>query len=88
MDPRQIYLKCAGSQWPCIINSTSFAEAKVIIGTKGGAFQQIAQIKSPSVNIRFCFYQSETQLWAKLTEKSGLMKWKESSIVLPQCQSD
>lgn len=34
------------------------------------------------------FYQSETQLWAKLTEKSGLMKWKESSIVLPQCQSD
>lgn len=86
MDPRQIYLKCAGSQWPCIINSTSFAEAKVIIGTKGGAFQQIAQIKSPSVNIRFCFYQSETQMLSffisgKVTDITPYANSKELAVV-------
>ena len=62
MDPRQIYIKCAGTQWPCIINSTSFAEAKIIIGTKGGAFQQIAQKDPPAVSIRYCFYQSNSQM--------------------------
>ena len=33
LDPRQIYIKCSGSQWPCIINSTSLMAARVIIGT-------------------------------------------------------
>ena len=37
LDPRQVYIKCAGSQWPCIINSTSLQSARIIIGTKGGA---------------------------------------------------
>ena len=30
VDPRQIYVKCSGAQWPCIINSTSFQMAKII----------------------------------------------------------
>lgn len=34
MDPRQVYVKCTDSQWPCIINSTSFLGAKIIIGSK------------------------------------------------------
>ena len=59
MDPRQIYVKCNGSQWPCIINSTSFLNAKIIIGTKGGAFQQLAQKNAPPVSLRFCFYKSD-----------------------------
>ena len=28
MNPRQIYVKCDGGQWPCIINSASFQMAK------------------------------------------------------------
>lgn len=60
LDPRQIYVKCAGSQWPCIINSTSFQSARIIIGTKGGAYAQLKDEKS-SVNLRFCFIQSPTQ---------------------------
>ncbi|MBQ2530368.1 MAG: PilZ domain-containing protein [Treponema sp.] len=55
MDPRQIYLKCDGTQWPCIINSTSFQQVKVIIGTKGGAFQQLSKKDAGAVNVRFYF---------------------------------
>lgn len=59
MDPRQIYIKCAGSQWPCIINSTSFQQAKIIIGTQGGAFQQITKKDAPPVNLRYCFIEPD-----------------------------
>ena len=55
VDPRQIYVKCAGAQWPCIINSTSFQMAKIIIGTSGGAFRQITHKDAPPVNLCFCF---------------------------------
>lgn len=58
MDPRQIYIKCDGAQWPCIINSTSFQQAKVIIGTKGGAFQQLSKKDAGTVNVRFLFRNS------------------------------
>lgn len=62
MDPRQIYIKCAGSQWPCIINSTSFTLCRIIIGTKGGAYQQLSKTNEPqAVSIRFYFYQSDGQ---------------------------
>lgn len=57
MDPRQIYIKCDGAQWPCIINSTSFQQVKVIIGTKGSAFQQLAQKDVGPVNVRFLFHR-------------------------------
>lgn len=59
MDPRQVYIKCAGSQWPCIINSTSFQQAKIIIGTSGGAFQQITKKDAPPVNLRYCFIEQD-----------------------------
>jgi len=55
VDPRQIYVKCAGAQWPCIINSTSFQQAKIIVGTSGGAFQQITKKDAPPVNLRYGF---------------------------------
>ena len=59
LDPRQVYVKCNGSQWPCIINSTSFQHAKIIVGTKGGAFQALAAKDNPTANIRFCFNEQE-----------------------------
>ena len=46
-NPREIYIKVSGSQWPCIINSMSFTMAKIIIGTNGGAFAQIT--KEPQI---------------------------------------
>ena len=54
LDPRQVYIKCAGAQWPCIINSTSLQNARIIIGTKGGAYQQISKEGTP-LNLRFSF---------------------------------
>ena len=60
MDPRQVYVKCTDSQWPCIINSTSFLGAKIIIGSKGGAYARLSKEKG-TVNLRFCFSQGENQ---------------------------
>ena len=38
IDPRQIYLKCGGGQWPCIINSSSLQSAKIIVGKGSGVY--------------------------------------------------
>ena len=62
LDPRQIYVKCNNGQWPCIINSTSFQHAKIIVGTKGGAFQSLSNKDTTGINIRFCFFETENQL--------------------------
>ncbi len=57
IDPRQIYIKCNGVQWACIINSSSLVKAKIIIGTKGGAYAAIQKINTP-VSLRFYFTDS------------------------------
>ena len=62
MDPRQIYIKCGSSQWPCIINSTSFSLARIIIGNQGGAFQELAKKRDQPISLRFSFYQADGQL--------------------------
>lgn len=61
IDPRQIYVKCNGGQWPCIINSISFLAAKVIIGSKGGAYAAITRQDVGSVNLRIYFVESDNQ---------------------------
>ncbi|MFA6937634.1 MAG: PilZN3 domain-containing protein [Treponema sp.] len=86
MDPRQIYIKFPGSQWPCIINSTSFKLARIIIGTKGGAFQQISQKDPPPVNLRFCFVSSDNQplsffITGKVSEITPYMNSKDLAVV-------
>lgn len=55
LDLRQIYIKCAGNQWPCLINSTSFQMVKVILSTSGGAYQEVTKKDAPPINVRFCF---------------------------------
>ena len=62
LDPRQIYIKCNRGQWPCIINSTSFLQAKIIVGAKGGAFQALSDQSTSGINLRFCFLESENDL--------------------------
>lgn len=58
LDPRQVYIKCNGAQWPCIINSTSFLAARIIIGTKSGAFHQLKE-EGSTVQLRFGFDQQD-----------------------------
>lgn len=55
LDPRQVYLKCNGGQWPCLINSSSFQMAKVIVGTGGGAYNMMTKNKDATISIRYCF---------------------------------
>lgn len=86
LDPRQIYVKCNGSQWPCIINSTSFIAARIIIGAKGGAFAEITKKDVPPVNIRFCFIDADNQplsffVTGKVSEVKPYMSSQDLVIV-------
>ncbi|MCA1951169.1 MAG: PilZ domain-containing protein [Treponema sp.] len=51
---QQVYLKCLGEAWPCVIYSTSFEEAKVIINTKSGLYGKLQQANN-LVNLRYSF---------------------------------
>ena len=89
LDPRQVYVKCNGAQWPCIINSTSFQLAKIIVGTKGGAFQALASKDNPTVSIRFCFNEQEGDIVtflvnARVAKIQPYMNSKELVIVTLQ----
>lgn len=55
IDPKQIYLKCQGDQWPCLINSSSLQMAKIIIGTGTGVYNELSTKKNIPVSLRFCF---------------------------------
>lgn len=86
LDPRQVYIKCNGTQWPCIINSTSFQLARIIIGTKGGAFSLISGKDVPTVSLRFCFFEFENQLLsffvsARVTNITPYMNSQELAVV-------
>ncbi len=59
IDPRQIYIKCAGGQWPCIINSTSFQYSKIILGVGSGAIAEIKKKPDMPVQVRYCFIQED-----------------------------
>ncbi|HZK19155.1 MAG TPA: PilZ domain-containing protein [Treponemataceae bacterium] len=60
--PRQIYFKCGGEQWPCIINSTSFLQSRIIIGTRGGAFRKITEKENAKVSLHFSFTPPKSDL--------------------------
>jgi hypothetical protein len=86
IDPRQIYIKCNGAQWPCIINSTSFQMAKIILGTKGGAFAQITKKDAPPVSLRFCFIEPDNEplsffIAGKVMEVIPYMNSQELAII-------
>ncbi len=53
-EPRQVYLKCVGEQWPCVVYSTSFSGAKIIASSKP-AFLEKIQKANNSVSLRFSF---------------------------------
>jgi len=55
LDPRQIYVKCNGGQWPCIINSSSLQMATIIVGTASGVYKEIDKNPNVGLSIRYCF---------------------------------
>jgi hypothetical protein len=54
LDPRHVYLKCIGEQWPCVIFSTSFSSAKLIVSSKPAFTDKLKKANS-LVSVRFSF---------------------------------
>ena len=59
LDPRRIYIKCSGSQWPCIINTTSMQMATILIGTGSGAYVEFNKKENCPVSLKYCFMDSD-----------------------------
>lgn len=54
----QVYLKCIGETWPCVVYSSSFVGAKIIINAKSGLHEKIQKANN-LVSIRFSFRESD-----------------------------
>jgi hypothetical protein len=55
---QQVYLKCIGETWPCVIHSSSFEGAKVIVNAKSGLYARIQQANN-LVSLRYSFKISD-----------------------------
>ena len=59
MITNQVYLKCIGDFWPCVIYSSSFQGSKVVSNTKSGIIQKLEKANNMT-SLRFCFKSVET----------------------------
>jgi hypothetical protein len=55
----QVFLKCVGDFWPCVIYSSSFQGAKIVVNTKSGILQKMEQANN-MVSLRFSFKNADT----------------------------
>jgi uncharacterized protein YjbJ (UPF0337 family) len=56
---QQVYLKCVSDFWPCVVYSTSFGGAKVVVNIQTGLVNKLQQANN-MVSLRFCFKNAET----------------------------
>lgn len=54
LDTRGIFLKCVGEQWPCVIYSSSFSGAKIIVSSRQALNEKISKANN-LVSLRFSF---------------------------------
>jgi hypothetical protein len=54
MITQQVYLKCVSDFWPCVVFSSSFQGAKVVVNIKSGIIERLQQANN-SASLRFCF---------------------------------
>jgi hypothetical protein len=54
LDPRGVFLKCIGEQWPCVIYSGSFSGAKVVASAKMALIDRIKRANG-MVSLRLSF---------------------------------
>lgn len=60
LNTRQIYIKSQGSQWPCILYSSSMSSAKILANLSGSLNEALRNTNS-TVQLRFCFYTPDKQ---------------------------
>ena len=56
--PKQVFLKCLGFQWPCVIYSSSMTSARVIVHVKP-ALKESLERSNNLVSLRFSFLQRD-----------------------------
>jgi hypothetical protein len=56
---QQVYLKCIGDFWPCVVYSSSFQSAKVVANIRSGLIAKLQQSNN-SASLRFCFKNPDT----------------------------
>ncbi|MDR1249940.1 MAG: PilZ domain-containing protein, partial [Treponema sp.] len=56
---QQVLIKCVGDFWPCVVYSSSFEGAKVVVNTKSGITEKLQRANN-SVSLRLCFRNFET----------------------------
>jgi hypothetical protein len=54
LDAPHVYLKCIGEQWPCVVYSTSFTQAKIIASARP-AFMEALKKANNMASLRFSF---------------------------------
>jgi hypothetical protein len=52
--PQQVFLKCMGEQWPCVVYTTSLLNAKIIASVKPALFDKIRKANN-LISLRYCF---------------------------------
>ncbi|MDR0472370.1 MAG: PilZ domain-containing protein [Treponema sp.] len=56
---KQVHLKCGSDIWPCVIFSSTFEKAKIVVNVKTGILQKLEQANQMA-SLRFCFKTSDT----------------------------
>lgn len=59
LNSRHVYLKCLGSQWPCVIYAASMTTARIIANLKGGLNDCIRE-GNGLVQLRFSFAEPDS----------------------------
>jgi hypothetical protein len=59
MITQQVYLKCVGDFFPCVVYSSSFQGARIVANIKNGLLEKLQQANN-SVSLRLCFKSLET----------------------------
>ena len=56
---QQVYLKCGSDFWPCVIFTSSFEGAKIVVNTKTGVIHKLEKANNMG-SLRFSFKSQET----------------------------
>jgi hypothetical protein len=59
LETKQVHIKCVSDFFPCIVYSSSFEQAKVVINTKSGILENLRQSNN-ALSLRFCFKHYDT----------------------------
>ncbi len=58
LNPKDVFLKCAGSQWPCVIYSSSMQGSKVIVNVRDN-LKSALRTSNNLVSLRYSFIQPD-----------------------------